>query len=67
MTPKTLPRRDASPVAGAENSTMPTPMNATRAKASAPGLMYSSKNLAPIGTMRNGVIAPINSALATLL
>ena len=29
--------------------------------------MYSSKSLAPIGTMKNGASEPISAALATLL
>ena len=65
--PNTLPRNDASPFGGALNSTSTTPPNASRAKSSAQGLMYSAKSTAPMGTMRNGESEPISAALATLL
>ena len=65
--PNTLPWRDASPAAGALNSTSATPPNARTANTSARASLNSPKSQAPIGTMRNGASDPIRAALATLL
>ena len=67
MTPKMQPRTEASPFAGAENSTIATPPRANTAKNNARVFSRSPKNFAPIGTTMNGVIALIISTLATLL
>src|SRR3954453_861127 len=65
--PKRLPSSDASPLAGALNSTRATPPNATSANTRARGWIHSLNSAAPAGTMRNGASEPIRAALATLL
>src|SRR3954453_9771863 len=65
--PKRLPSSDASPWAGALNSTRATPPNATSANTSARGSIHSLNSAAPAGTMRNGASEPMRAALATLL
>src|SRR5688572_26023636 len=65
--PKMFPFADASPCAGAPNRTTATPPRATNANSSAREFSRSPKKRAPIGTTRNGVIAPMISALATVL
>ena len=62
-----MPSNEASPPGGALNSTRVTPPNASTAKTSARGSMYSLNSQAPTGTMRNGASEPISAALATLL
>src|SRR3954452_2253160 len=65
--PKTLPSSDASPFAGALNSTSATPPKASTANPSAFASVYSANSHAPIGTIRNGASDPISAAFATLL
>src|SRR3954470_12687892 len=65
--PKRLPSSDASPLAGALNSTKATPPNATSANTRARGWIHSLNSAAPAGTIRNGASEPMSAALATLL
>lgn len=62
-----MPWSDASPPGGALSSTSAAPPNASPAKTSAFGWMYSLNKYAPAGTINSGASDPSSAALATLL